>query len=151
MDLAAVQSALGAIDRRSRGSPNSAGRWVAGIGRPAVDQAAHVFGQRRHVEGAMLHADIDVVGPGLGVLATLLVGQNVAGMRAVVVDRLIGFQQLDGAVDALGHGRFLRFLGASIAVKWLPTAPKIRLNLTPDQVLLTTPPHPPQAAASSDT
>jgi hypothetical protein len=28
----------------------------------------------------------------------------VAGMRAVVVDRLIGFQKLDGAVDALGHG-----------------------------------------------
>src|SRR5216683_7310516 len=35
-----------------------------------------------------------------------------------VIDRLIGFQQFDGEVDALGHGRFLRFLRLSIAAEW---------------------------------
>ena len=62
---------------------------------------------------AVLHADIDVVGPGAGIVAALRVGQHVAAMRAVVVDRLILRQQFDGAVDAVGHngspsGRRLR-------------------------------------------
>ena len=91
-------------------------RWPELVGPPSTRPRMY-SSSAGHVEGAVLHADIDVVGPGLGVLAALLVGQHVAGMRAVVVDRLVGFQQLDGAVDALGHGRFLRLLGPSIAVE----------------------------------
>ena len=70
--------------RRAPGSGGTASRWrahwprrcrspalddhrrraVARARRPAVDQPAHVLGEARHVEGAVLHADIDVVGPG---------------------------------------------------------------------------------------
>ena len=74
---------------------------MTGVGRPAVDEPAHVGFEARHVEGTVLHADIDIVGPGLCVLLALLVGQDVAGVRAVVVERLVGLQEFDGAIDAL--------------------------------------------------
>ena len=92
---------IGAVHRRL---DDDRRRAVSRAGRPAIDQAAHVLGQPGHVEGAVLHADIDVVGPGAGILATLRVGQHVAGVRAVVVDRLVLRQQFDGPVDASRHG-----------------------------------------------
>jgi hypothetical protein len=109
-ELPGIVGDVGSVDAVDRCLDDDGGRPMAGVGRPAIDQAAHVFAERRHVEGAVLHADIDVVGPGLGVLSALLVGQHVAGMRAVVVDRLTGFQELDGAVDAFRHGRSSVFL-----------------------------------------
>ena len=68
-----------------------------------------VLGEAGHVEGAMLHADIHVIGPGGGVFPALGVGQHVAAVRSVVVDCLVLFQQLDGAVDPACHAVSLRF------------------------------------------
>src|SRR5207248_3512251 len=51
--------------------------------------------------------DIDVVGPGSGILAPLPAGQQMPGMRADVIDRLVLRQQLDGPVDAARHDYLL--------------------------------------------
>jgi hypothetical protein len=40
-------------------------RAMAGARRPAIDEAAQILGEPGHIECAVLHADIDVVGPGL--------------------------------------------------------------------------------------
>ncbi len=92
---------IGAVHRRLH---HHRGRPVARARRPAGDQAEHVLGQTGHVEGAVLHADIDVVGPGLRVLPPLRVGQHVAGMVAGVVDRLPRREQFDRPVDPWRHG-----------------------------------------------
>ena len=63
-------------------------RWPERVGPPST-RPAHVFGEPGHVERAVLHADIDVVGPGAGILAALRVGQHMAGMGADVIDRLV--------------------------------------------------------------
>ena len=76
---------------------------MAGARGAGVDQAAHVVGETGHVERAVLHADIHVVGPGAGIFAALRVSQHVTGMRTVVVDRLTLRQQFDCAVDTVGH------------------------------------------------
>ena len=91
---------VGAVDRRL---DDHRRRAVARARRPAVDQPAHVLGEAGHVERAVLHADIDVVGPGARVLAALRVGQHMAGVLARVVDRLVLLQQLDRAIDAFRH------------------------------------------------
>jgi hypothetical protein len=57
---------VGAIDRRL---DNNRGRAMAGSRRAALDQPLHVFAEPGHVEGAVLHPDIDVVGPSMGVFA----------------------------------------------------------------------------------
>jgi hypothetical protein len=75
--------------------------------RAAVDQAPHVFGQARHIERPVLHPDIDIVGPAMGVLLARSVGQRVAGVAAAVIYRLVLRQQLDGSVDAVYHDRLL--------------------------------------------
>ena len=72
---------------------------VAGFRGAALDQAAHVLLQPAEIEGAMLHADVDVVGPGLGVVLPGLEAQVMTGVVAHVVDGLILAQQFDGAVD----------------------------------------------------
>ena len=117
---------VGAVHRRF---DDHRGRAVAGAGRAAIDEAAHVFGEPGHVEGAVLHADIDVVGPGAGILDALRMGQHVAGMRAGVVDRLVRREQLDGAVDARCHqfppsctGRATRLQAATASIA-TPTEP----------------------------
>jgi len=79
-------------------------RAVARAGDAAIDQATHVVRKAGHVESAVLHADIDVVGPGGGVGQALRMGEHVAGMRADIVDRLALRQEFDRAVDAAGHG-----------------------------------------------
>ena len=58
----------------------------------------------------MLHADIDVVGPGAGIGPALRPGQHMPGMRPDVVDRLVLPEQFDRAVDPACHGVFLREL-----------------------------------------
>src|SRR6516164_9839706 len=69
----------------------------------SIDHAAHVLGKAGHVEAAVLHSDIHVVGPGSSIDATLRTGQLVAAMRTVIIDRLILLQQLDAATDPLTH------------------------------------------------
>src|SRR5580704_5371409 len=54
---------VGAVDRRLDDDSRGA---MARAGRAALDQALQIFGEPRHVEGAVLHPDIDVVGPGAG-------------------------------------------------------------------------------------
>ncbi len=93
---------VGAVDWRLDDDRRGA---VAGTGRAALDEAGHVFGQARHIEGAVLHADIDVVGPGGGVLPPLRARQQMPAMGARVIDRLALRQQFDGAVDAAGHAQ----------------------------------------------
>src|SRR5437762_4413719 len=54
---------VGAVDRRL---DNDCRRAVAGAGRASLDQALQIFLKPSHIEGAVLHADIDVIGPGAG-------------------------------------------------------------------------------------
>ena len=91
---------VGAIDRRL---DNNRGRAMAGSRRTALDQPRHVFAEPGHVEGAVLHPDIDVVGPSMGVFTPLRAGQHMAAMAADIIDRLILSEQFDRTVDALGH------------------------------------------------
>jgi hypothetical protein len=78
-------------------------RAVPGPGGTAFDEAAHVVRKAGHVERAVFHANIDVVRPGLRVLASLRMGQHMAGVMAGVVDRLSLPEQLDASVDAVRH------------------------------------------------
>ena len=82
----------GGLDDDRRGA-------VAAVGRAAVDQSLHAGVQAGHVEGPVLHADVDVVGPGSGVRDALLAGEDVPGVAADVVDRLVLLQKLYGSVD----------------------------------------------------
>ncbi len=92
-----------AVDRRLDDDRRGA---VAGAGRPGRDEPGEIGGQPGHVEGAVLHPDIDVVGPGVRVFASLRLGQDMPGMGADIVDRLVLRQQLDRPVDAC-HGSLL--------------------------------------------
>src|SRR6516165_3886096 len=77
---------VGAINWRldnDRRSPMPGARW------PALHEPAHVRGKAGHVEGPVLHSDIDVVGPDMRVLASLLIGQHVAAVAAGIIDSLI--------------------------------------------------------------
>ena len=92
------------VDAIDRGLDDDGGGAMAGAGRSAGNEAAHVGLETGHVEAAVLHADVHVVGPGGGVLATLVKAEDVTAVWAVIVNRLILSQQLDGAVDPVGHG-----------------------------------------------
>ena len=94
-----------AVDRRL---DDDGRRAVTRPRRPGLDHAVHVGGKARHVEAAVLHADIHVIGPGGGIDAALRRGQHMAAVRPVVIDRLILLQQLDTAIDPRSHG-FFRF------------------------------------------
>ncbi len=100
---------VGAVDRRL---DDDGGCRMPGAGRPALDEPPHVVGKPRHVEGAVLHSDIDVVGPGAGVREALLMSQDMTRMAADVIDRLVLLQKLDRAVDAVGHACLLPADGA---------------------------------------
>jgi len=57
-----------------------------------------------HIEGRIAHADVDVVCPGTFASARPWVtGQHLPGVLAVVVESLVGFQELDGAGEALPY------------------------------------------------
>src|SRR5204863_381907 len=79
----------------------------AGAGRAGLDHAPQICFEPGHVKGALLHADIDVIGPGAGILAALRAGQHMPAMGADVIDRLVLRQELDRAVDAARHDRLL--------------------------------------------
>ncbi len=91
---------VGAVDRRFDDDGRGA---VARARRAGFDKAGQVFGKPGHVEGAVLHPDIDVVGPGAGIFAPLRAVQPIATMTAEIVDRLVLRQQLDGAIDRVRH------------------------------------------------
>ena len=70
---------------------NHCRRAVATARGAACHQASHIRIQSGHVEGAVFHTDIDVIGPGVGVLLALRVGQDVSGMATDVVNGLARF------------------------------------------------------------
>ena len=76
---------VGAVHRRL---DDDRRRAMAGARRATIDHATQILGQPRHVERAMFHADVHVVGPGAGIVAALRISQHMTGVRAVVVDRL---------------------------------------------------------------
>src|SRR5437764_9991289 len=108
-ELPGIKPDIRLVDAVDRRLDNDGGRAVAGAGRAALDQALHVFGEPGHVEGAVLHADIDIIGPGAGVLAALRSGQHMPAMAADIIDRLVLRQELDGSVDPAGHDPLLLF------------------------------------------
>src|SRR5262245_26357839 len=76
---------------------------MTGSGGASIDQTTYVLGQTGHIEGAVLHADIDVVGPGPSIRLALRETQHVAGMLADVVDGLILGQKFNGSIDSGCH------------------------------------------------
>ena len=54
-----------------------------------MHHAAHVLSKAGHVETAVLHADIHVVGPGTSIHASLRMGQHMPAVRTVIIDGLI--------------------------------------------------------------
>src|SRR6266571_7576242 len=112
-ELPGVVADVGLVGAVDRGLDDDRRGAVARAGRAALDEALQIFGKPGHVEGAVLHPDIDVVGPGLGILAALGAAQHMAGMGAEVIDRLVLRQELDRAVDAACN-------------RWLPRRPKFR-------------------------
>ncbi len=75
-----------------RGLHDDRRRAVAAPRRTAIDQILHICVQACHVEGAVLHADVDIIGPRVGVLQALGARQDMPGMPTEVVDRLPGCQ-----------------------------------------------------------
>ena len=67
--------------------------------RPRAGQPAHELRVRSHIEGSMLHVEIDGVGPGIRHLnASFEVGSQ-AVVAARVIDGLALRQKIDGFVD----------------------------------------------------
>src|SRR5580700_9671487 len=102
-ELPGIEAEIRLVDAVDRRLDNDRRGAVAGAGWSAFDQAPHVFAKPGHVEGAMLHADVDVVGPGAGIFAALRSRQHMAGMGADVIDRLVLRQEFDRSVDPARH------------------------------------------------
>ena len=85
---------------------NHRGRAMAAGGRTAVNQTAHIIVKASHIKRAMLHANIDIVSPGVGIEFALFIGEDVASMAAGIIDRLILRQKFNGTVDTGWHGWF---------------------------------------------
>ncbi len=102
-ELPGVVTHMRGIDSVHRRLDNDGRCTVPRPRRPGIDHAAHVRGKARHVEGAVLHADIHVVGPGAGIDVPLRMGQHMAAVRTVVIDGLILLQKLDAATDPFPH------------------------------------------------
>ncbi len=107
-ELPGVVTHMRGVDAIHRRLDDHRRRAVPRPCRPRIDHAAHVFGKAGHVEAAMLHADIHVIGPGSGIDAALRMGQHVAAVRTVIIDGLILLQQFDAATDPLTHEGPLR-------------------------------------------
>ncbi len=107
-ELPGIVTHMRGIDAIHRGFDDHRRRAVARPGRSGVDHALHVLGEPGHVERAVLHADIHVIGPGRCIDAPLRTAQHVSAMRTVVVDRLILPQQFDATTDPLSHDGPLR-------------------------------------------
>ena len=104
-ELPGVVTHMSGVDSVHRRFDDHRRRAVSRPGRPGVDEPTGIFGKAGHVESAVLHADIHVVGPGAGIDAALRMGQHVTAVRTVVVNRLILFQQFDGAINPFIHQR----------------------------------------------
>ena len=102
-ELPGIVAHMRGVDAVDRRLDDDRRRAMARPRRPGIAHAAQVFGKARHVERAVLHADIHVVGPGAGIDAALRMGQHMAAVRAVVVDRLVLLQKFDAAIDPLTH------------------------------------------------
>jgi hypothetical protein len=106
-EVPGIEADIGFVDAVDRRLDHHRGGAVARAGRPGLDQPLHVFGEPGHVEGAVLHADVDVVGPGARVLPALRAGQHMPRMAADIIDRLVLCQELDGSVDPARHDPLL--------------------------------------------
>ena len=95
-DAGRVSPAHGRLD-------NDGWRSMARVGWPSLQETAQIFGQARHIKRTMFHADVDVVGPGMGVLAALRKAQHVTRVLADVVDGLVLRQKLHGTIDTGRH------------------------------------------------
>ena len=87
--------------------PPPAGEVVMSVLSPEAlrdePRIANVLREARHIESAVLHADIHVIGKGRGVDAALRMGQHMATVRTVIVDRDILLQEFDAAIDTRYH------------------------------------------------
>ena len=86
----------GGFDNDSWGS-------VSTFGRATVDHTAHELVKSGHVERSVFHADVDEIGPCAGGFQARLVGQDVAGVAADLIDGLSRFQKLNYFVYAACH------------------------------------------------
>jgi hypothetical protein len=107
-------------------------RAMPGIGRPAVEETSHILGEARHVECAMLHADVDVISPRPGIDTTLGETQFVARVLAHVIDGLILHQELNGSIDAARHDCVTSLLGA-LSGSTPERNPRLRLPTVPPE------------------
>src|SRR5216683_986837 len=127
-ELPGVEPHVGGVGTVDRSLDDDGRRAVPRPSWTALDQTPHVFGKTRHVERAVLHPDVDIVGPGMRVLAPLCAGQYMAAMTAGVVDRLVARQQFDGAVDAVRHDRLL---DAGLAIRGAVAVQPTRTSAPP--------------------
>jgi hypothetical protein len=70
-ELPGVEAHIGSIGTVDRSLDDDGRRAVPRASWAVLDQTLHVFGKTRHVERAVLHPDVDIVGPGIRVLAPL--------------------------------------------------------------------------------
>src|SRR5690242_9392437 len=100
-----VGAYCGFIGSPDRDIHDHGGRSMAGSSGSARGESLHVSRKSRYIVRSGFHVVADVIGPGLGVLLTLLESADRAGMRSGVVNRLALFQQLDGSVDSFRFWR----------------------------------------------
>ena len=74
-------------------------RAVAAASGGAIHQAVHVCVQPGHVEGTVLHVDVDVIGPRCGHLAGPPRASGRAWYGPDIGNRLAGFSQGNGTID----------------------------------------------------
>ena len=82
-ELPGVETDIRLVRAVHRRLDDDSRRAMSGPRRSAIDHAAQIFREARHVERAVLHADIHVVGPGRRIDAALRAGQHVAAVRTV--------------------------------------------------------------------
>jgi hypothetical protein len=88
-ELPGVEANVGRVGAVNGGLDDDDRRAVARAGRAALDQAAHLLGEPCHVERAVLHPDIDVVGLDPRILSAPIEEQGVAGVTTDVMDGLV--------------------------------------------------------------
>ncbi len=123
-ELPGIETDIGGVGAVDRGLDDDRRRAVPRTGRPGLGEARHVFGEPAHVERAMLHPDIDVIGPGGGILAALRAGQYMPAMTADIINRLALRQQLDRPIDPHGY-RSPLVAGGRAGANLAPVPPKL--------------------------
>ena len=74
-------------------------RSVSTASGATVDETAQILIQPGHVEGAMFHTYVDVVGPCSRIFYALRVGEHMPCVSSHIVDRLVLGKQFDGSID----------------------------------------------------